>query len=150
MKLASQALSLLVLAGGIWLAHRLRSGGRDASAPEMAGIVFMTLAGTMAVGTVFSPQFMVWLGAVAAAVACERGSALRVPALAILPIALMTQFVYPFFYARVVAGDLPALVLLASRNFLVLFVAVEAFLALRHRIGRPVPATADPAPAPAA
>jgi hypothetical protein len=148
MKLVSEVLSLGFLGAGVWLAHRARRPGREATAPELAGIMFMTMAGTMAVGSVFSPQFVLWLGALAAAVLCEPGTWLRVPAMAVLPTALMTQFVYPFFYGRLVAVETPALVLLASRNFLVLFIAVEAFLALRSRLDRSG-AGSDPAPVPA-
>ncbi|HEV2755797.1 MAG TPA: glycosyltransferase 87 family protein [Actinomycetota bacterium] len=133
MKATSQVLSVAIVAAGIWLAHRLRRSGGDASAPATAGIMFMTMAGTMAVGSVFSPQFMVWLAAFAAVVLCERGTWLMVPALTVLPVSLLTQLVYPFFYGRLIATEPAALVLLASRNFLVLFVAIEAFLALKAR-----------------
>lgn len=155
MKLASGVLSLAALAAGAWLAHRLVRSGRDASAPETMGIMFTTLAGTIALGTVFSPQFMLWLGALAAAALCQRDSWLRIPALAVLPIAVMTQLVYPFFYGRLVAVDGAALLLLASRNFLVLFVAMEGFLALRSALcaseSRPAaPTAAAAAPPPAA
>ncbi|MDQ3982588.1 MAG: DUF2029 domain-containing protein [Actinomycetota bacterium] len=141
MKAVAQVLSLAVVALGVWLAVRLRKRDRDASAPETAGIMFMTMAGTMAFGTVFSPQFLLWLSALAAAVLCERGSWLRVPALAVLPIALMTQLVYPFFYSRLIAVESAALVLLASRNFLVLFIGVEVFLALRARARAAAPSS---------
>lgn len=153
MKVVAEALSLAVVAAGVWLALRLKRSGRDASAPETAGIMFMTLAGTVGFGTVFSPQYMLWLAALAAAVLCDRHSWLRVPALAVLPVAVMTQLVYPFFYGRLVAVDTAALVLLASRNILVLFIALEAFLALRARTrpqeaGAPAPAeSAPPVPA---
>lgn len=152
LEVASQALSLGFVLLGVWLANRARSAGRDVSGPELAGIMFMVMAGTMGVGSVFSPQFMVWLGAFAAAALCDKGTWLRVPGLAVLPAAAMTQFIYPFFYGRLVAVETPALVLLASRNFLVLFVAVETFLALRGRAtAAPAPATApEPEPEPAA
>lgn len=133
LKVVTQVLSVVVLATGVWLALRLSRSGRDASAPDAAAIMFMVMAGTMGVGTVFSPQFMLWLAALAAAVLSERGSWLRVPALAVLPVAVMTQLVYPFFYDHVVGVKPAALVLLASRNILVLFIAFETFLALRER-----------------
>lgn len=150
LELLSQALSLGFVALGVWLAHRVRTSGRDVSGPELGGILFMTMAGTMAVGSVFSPQFMLWLGALAAAALCDRATWLRIPGLAVLPAALMTQFIYPFFYGRLVAVEVPALVLLASRNFLVLFVAVEAFLALRGRATAAPMAAAAAEPEPAA
>lgn len=137
MKAIAQVLSLGFVGAGVWLAYRTRRAGRDVAPAELAGIMFMTMAGTMAVGSVFSPQFVLWLGALAAAVLCEPASWLRVPALAVLPTALMTQFVYPFFYGRLVAVETPALVLLASRNFLVLFIAIEAYLALKGRLSAP-------------
>jgi hypothetical protein len=149
----SQVLSLGFVAAGVWLAHTVRRSGREVSGPEIAGIMFMTMAGTMAVGSVFSPQFMLWLGALAAAVLCEPSAWLRVPALAVLPAALMTQFIYPFFYGRLVGIETPALVLLGSRNLLVLFIGVEAFLALRGRLRGPAAAlgpaatTGEPRPA---
>ncbi|MFN2587480.1 MAG: glycosyltransferase 87 family protein [Actinomycetota bacterium] len=146
MKAASQVLSVSVVAAGVWLAVRLRRSGRDAATPQMAGVMFMTMAGTMGLGTVFSPQFMLWLAALAAAVLCERRSWLTVPALTVLPVALLTQLVYPFFYGRLVAVEPAALVLLGARNFLVLFVGVETFLALRAGTR---PGARDPATAPA-
>ena len=147
MKIASQGLSLVVVGAGVWLADRLRRSGGDASMPAAAGIMFMAMAGNMAVGTVFSPQFMVWLSAFAAVVLCERGSWLTVPALTALPVSLLTQLVYPFFYGRLIAVEPAALVLLASRNFLVLFMAVEAFMALKSRTSTGAPEVA-PAPQP--
>lgn len=152
LKALSQVLSLGFVAAGVWLAYRARRAGREVSPAELAGIMFMTMAGTMAVGSVFSPQFLLWLGALAAAVLCEPTTWLRVPALAVLPAALMTQFVYPFFYGRLIATEAPALILLASRNFLVLFVGIEAYLALRSRLGTPAGAGGrlpEPAPEPA-
>jgi hypothetical protein len=150
LKVVAQVLSLAVVAAGVWLALRLRHAGRDASAPETAGIMFMTMAGTMGVGTVFSPQFLLWLSALAAAVLCDRDSWLRAPAITVLPVAAITQLVYPFFYGQLVAVDAAALVLLASRNILVLFVGLETFLALRARtraLAAPEPpAVADNAP----
>lgn len=146
MKAASQVLSLAVLGAGVWLADRLRRSGGDASTPQAAGIMFMTMAGTMAVGTVFSPQFMLWLSAFAAAVLCERRSWLTIPALTVLPVALLTQLIYPFFYGPLIGVEAPALILLAGRNFLVVFVAIEAFLALKSRITLPVAPEAPPEP----
>lgn len=140
---AAQILCVGVLVVGVWLAHRLRQSGRDASAPEIAGVMFMTMAGTMALGTVFSPQFMLWLGALGAAALCERGSSLRVPALAVLPVAAITQLVYPFLYEGLLGGESAPLFLLGIRNVLVLFVAGEAFLALRARVGRQGARTGD-------
>jgi hypothetical protein len=148
MKVASQLISLAVVGGGVWLAYRLRSRGRDASAPETAGIMFMVLAGTMAFGTVFSPQFILWLAALAAVVMCQKGTWLTVPAVSVLPAALLTQLIYPFFYVRLIVADSAALVLLAGRNILIVFVAVEAFLALKGLTGDPGEAPAGPLPEP--
>ena len=148
MKTASQLVSLAVLGGGVWLAYRLRARGRDASAPETAGIMFMILAGTMAFGTVFSPQFILWLAALAAVVTCQKGTWLTVPALSVLPAALLTQLIYPFFYVRLIVADSAALVLLAGRNILIVFVAVEAFLALKSLTRNPDEAPAEPLPEP--
>lgn len=143
LKALSQILSIGFVGAGVWLAYRARRAGREVSPAELAGIMFVTMAGTMAVGSVFSPQFMLWLGALAAAVLCEPTTWLRIPALAVLPAALMTQFVYPFFYGRLISAEAPALVLLASRNFLVLFIGIEAYLALRARLGGPAGAPGE-------
>lgn len=162
LEVLSELLSLGFVGLGVWLATRARqrnaaragSAGlpheTDVSGPELTAILFMTMAGTLAVGSVFSPQYMVWLGAFAAAALCDRETWLRVPGLAVLPAALMTQFIYPFFYGRLVATEMPALVLLASRNFLILFVAVETFLALRGRTRAALVPAGDPEPEPAA
>jgi hypothetical protein len=131
LKTAANIVSALVALGTTILAiRRVRTGQIQQAAAGM----FMILVATMAVGLVFSPQFIIWLFALGAAVLCARDTGLRAPILALVPIALLTQLVYPFLYDRLLQLDPVAIFTLATRNILVIAVAVVVTwrLASRH------------------
>lgn len=119
--------SLAALGTGLWLAFKLRHREDD---DAVSGVSFATLATVLAVGTVFSPQFMVWLLALAAVVACSRTSRLSVPALAVLPLCAITQLIYPFNYDALIfrgGTELFTQVMIVGRDLGVLAVGVSAF-----------------------
>ncbi|HEY7874188.1 MAG TPA: glycosyltransferase 87 family protein [Actinomycetota bacterium] len=121
--------ALTALGAGILFAFKLR----DDDDPLAAEVSFATLACIVAVGTVFSPQFMVWLLALAAIVASGRGSQLTVPSLALLPLCALTQLIYPFNYDELVFqgdGELVPQLMILTRNLGVLAVGIVAFTIL--------------------
>jgi len=164
-QLASVA-AAAALAGGTWLtarAVRARAGTRPAPRPQApaglaprpqapaglaprsqapAGLaegLYVTMLLLLATGSVLSPQYLVWALALAAAALAAGTRALRRQALAVLPVAALTQAVYPVLYDQVSDGTWAGLALLAARNVSLAVVAGWAALAL-WRAARPVPA----------
>jgi hypothetical protein len=82
--------------------------------------MFATLAMSIALSTVFSPQFILWMLAPGAAALCSSSTSVRTPVLLLIPIAALTQWLYPFAYGHLLAMDAGGLLLLASRDLLVL------------------------------
>lgn len=120
-KVLANICSALVALGTIVLAiRRVRVGDVEG----LAAVVLMILLATMAVGLVFSPQFLIWLFALGGAALCSRRSELRGPIVALVPIALLTQIVYPFLYDRLLQLDAAAIFVLAARNILVIAAAI--------------------------
>jgi hypothetical protein len=107
----------------------------------LAAGMFGMLALLLFLGTVFSPQFGVWLIALgAAALSHPLTTRLRWSLLSVLPIALLTQIVFPFTIGDVVApfyageseaGSPFGLAVLGFRNFLVLAAGVATFWGLK-------------------
>lgn len=121
LKTVANAVSITAALGTTILAIRRVKPG---DVQQLAGAMFMILLATMAVGLVFSPQFMIWLFALGGAVLCSPRSDLKGPILALVPIALLTQIVYPFFYDRLLQLDATAIFVLATRNILVITAAI--------------------------
>ncbi len=124
----SLALSLGALAGGVALARRRVDAGATV---ELAAVMLGTLALVLVTGTVFSPQFMLWLFALAAA----AGLGLRAPwlPLALLAVAaLLSQVVYPFHYDGLTGRSGP-LALLIARNAVVAVLGVVVLVAVWRR-----------------
>jgi hypothetical protein len=71
--------------------------------------------------------------ALAAAASCALSSPVRIPALLLIPIAVLTQALYPFQYRHLIVADGLGLLLLGLRNGLVLVVALSAFLLVWKR-----------------
>jgi hypothetical protein len=136
----ADVLSLLALAAGVAFAIKAAPREDDSAGAEIS---FATLASILAVGTVFSPQFMVWLLALAAVVACSNGSALSVPAVALLPLCALTQLIYPFNYDALIFredGELITQLLILARNAGVLAIGVASFAILWRGQPRGTPA----------
>jgi hypothetical protein len=107
--------SLAALAYGTLKARKVKD-----DVAGMAALMFGTLAVVMAVGTVFSPQFAIWLIAFGAVALCRESELIKGPILTLLPVALVTQVIYPFIYELLLAGNASAVAVLLSRNLLVL------------------------------
>jgi hypothetical protein len=60
----------------------------------------------------------------------------------LVPIAALTQWLYPFEYGHLLAIDAQGLILLTFRNLLVLVSASLAFLLLWRRRNRPIDSVA--------
>jgi hypothetical protein len=106
--------------------------------------MFATLAIALGVAGVFSPQFVIWLIALAAATLCFHDRPSRhasraslwascVPPLLVLPIAAISQLLYPFMYGQLVAREPFALFLLVVRNGLILCAGALALVLVMRR-----------------
>jgi len=147
---AATLAALAALAAGTWLTVR---AVRADQAGGLAAGLCVTILLLLATGSVLSPQYVVWaLGLGAAALAVTR-LPLRRPVLALLPVPLATQVVYPVLYDQLLGLGRRALLVLAIRNALLVGAAIWAAVALWRgaspaRAGagptaEPVPATAD-------
>ena len=121
LKTLSLGLSLVALVAGVAVA-RIRA--RPGSAADLAAVMFGTLAVLVTVGTVFSPQFMLWLSALGAVAASLAGRALRVPLVLLAGANVLSQAVFPFHYAGLLANHSGPLALLVFRNVLVAAIGV--------------------------
>jgi hypothetical protein len=99
----------------ILLAILSASAAGRASA-RSAGLLLPAAAALLAfvaLGKVFSPQFMLWLAPLAPLLWLERA---RTAAVLILVALVLTQFEFPHHYSSVVAGDPFGVALLVARN----------------------------------
>jgi hypothetical protein len=127
LKLISSLLSLAALGAGTWLAWRAVPRG---DAARLAAALFVTLTLITAVGSVFSPQFVLWLIGLGAVAACARDCPVRGPAIALAPVALLTQILFPFLYEGLAPAFTRPLVVLLVRNVLVLGIGLWGFVAM--------------------
>jgi hypothetical protein len=81
---------------------------------------------------------VLWIIALGAASACSPQAAARSTVYVLVPVALLTQALFPFLYEEVLKGQAGALLVLAIRNVLVLFAGISAFYAISrsHYVGR--------------
>ena len=122
-------LPVAAFAAGTWLGALLVPKG---DAARLAAALFATLAGVMVGGTVLSPQFLLWLVALAAVGTALPTGRARAPLLLVAPAAALSQALYPFFYNDLLAAAPAALALLAARNGLLAAAAIGTWVAL-HR-----------------
>jgi hypothetical protein len=109
----STVLSILALVPGILFARVERVRG-DAKA--LAAISFVTLSLLLVTGRVLSPQYLLWVLGVGAAVGCVSAAPLRPAVLALLPASLLTQILYPFLMRQLAWGWPLAVTILTLRN----------------------------------
>ncbi|WP_344049232.1 glycosyltransferase family 87 protein [Streptomyces thermoalcalitolerans] len=100
-------------------AHRLGPAAL-ADAAFVAVLLFTTTS------RVISPQYVVWLVALAAVCLCFQGSGMVVPAGLVLAAALVTVLEFPLFFGKVVAGDPLGIGLLFLRNGLLVAACATA------------------------
>ena len=130
MKQASTVLSLIVLVGGTFLLIRATTRGDP---KDLAAASFALLAALVVTGSVLSPQFMLWLIALGAATLSDPDSPVREAALTLVPVALLTQLIYPFMYQDVLDLEVQGLFVLAFRNVLLIAIAATSFAAILSR-----------------
>ncbi|HEX2043674.1 MAG TPA: glycosyltransferase 87 family protein [Acidimicrobiales bacterium] len=138
----SLVLSVAVVVAGAALARKRVEPG---SSTQLVMVMTGTLALLLAVGTVFSPQFMLWLSALAAVLASLAGRVLWVP-LGLIAIAnVLSQVLFPFRYAGLLANDAAPVALLVTRNALVAVVGLVVLAQVWR--GEAAPRNPDPASA---
>lgn len=150
LKTVASLAALAALAGGTWLSWRAGRVAADARGRARAAIegAFVTLLALLATGSVFSTQYVLWALALGAAACCAPGSRLRAPALALVPIAVLSQAGYPFLYDRLVFMEPLAVGVVGVRNALVVGAAVWAAWRFARTGTAPARATrAAPVPA---
>jgi len=126
-------LALILSVGAVALGTVATPTDDDGSGLALAS--FGTLALLLGVGTVFSPQFVIWLIALGSITVCARRPGIGVAVWLLVPIVVMTQFVYPYQYHRILAGDGWGLAVLAGRNLLVLLAGILALAAILRQQG---------------
>ncbi len=128
LKSISALAAAAAVGAGTLLAFRQERGAR-----AFAEVSFVILALALSFGSVFSPQFLIWLFALGACVACAPSTRLRAPVLLLVPIALLTQAIFPWRYPSLLDAEPLSVALLGGRNVMVLLVAVSSGLLLLRR-----------------
>ena len=127
----SMAVAVAVSVAGLLAARR--PGQRElAIAATATGLACCALIGDK----VFSAQYVVWLAVPVAWSACRPGRVRRTE-LAVLGIALATQVVFPFGWARLVYGGTWPLILMTFRDLLVIGCLAGTCLALVRLLTEP-------------
>ena len=125
---------LLTLAALGWLLHWRRRARWRPSTPYDAALTATLLA--VVTSRVLSPQYLVWLVALAAVCLAQRETSQRTVALLLLACAALTQLEFPVLWAGVVGARLPADLVLLVRNAGLVCAAVLSARALwRSTVG---------------
>jgi hypothetical protein len=123
---AALALSAAGLAGALWWSSR---AGGPTGVASLATLLFGVLALILFTGSVLSPQFLLWVIALAAVAACRPRRAVAWAVVALALAAALSQLIYPYAYDRLLAAQGVALVLLAARNVSLAAAGVAAVIA---------------------
>lgn len=91
---------------------------------------FALVTMVVAVATVLSPQYLLWVLALGAAAACQQRSVVRRPATIVLVVCGATQALYPFLFRSLASGGGTALAVLLARDVLLLACGLSAVLAV--------------------
>jgi hypothetical protein len=127
LKTVATIASVAGLSFGTWIATRV--GDRD-RAKAFVEVSFVIMAVSLLTGSVFSPQFMIWLLAIAGAIGCMSDSSLRPWIVVLLPTVVLTQAIFPFNYIAMLNAENMALAVLWLRNSLVGVVAIGGAVTL--------------------
>ena len=111
--------------GSVWLARR---GGGDG--PHIAGVMFATGVLLIGFAPVLSPQFVIWTLALAAVAGCIDRSPIEMQCMLMLPVALLTHALFPFFYDVLIEGESFPRYVLLIRNLMLVGIGASAFVAL--------------------
>lgn len=118
------ALTLSLAAVGWLFLWRLRAGEPGPTTPIDAAFTATLLFTTTS--RVISPQYMLWLVGLAAVCVTVRACRQTLPAVLVLLATGITQWEFPVWFGHIVASDLPAVVLLAVRNGLLVAASLLA------------------------
>ena len=142
LKTVATVASIAGLAVGTWIATR---AGEREKAKAYAEVSFVILVLSLTTGTVFSPQFLIWLLAIAGVVAGMADSRLRPLTLALIPAALVSQAIFPFHYSALLAAETLPITLLWIRNSIIAILAIASagILWTDYRKGVNVPSTPE-------
>ncbi|MCK8676749.1 glycosyltransferase 87 family protein [Streptomyces lichenis] len=121
---AQLALALSAVALGWLLLWRWRSWAWSPATPADAALTAVLLF--TVTSRVISPQYLVWLLALAAVCLTCRDSVMRRPALLMVPAAALTSLGYPIFYEDVIALGPLGTMAVALRNAVLLAAALLA------------------------
>ena len=127
-KTLSTVLSLAVIGLVVWVARRSRLRGDPR---YLAATFFATLALLLVTGRVLSPQYLIWLVALAAGAAAAHIADRRTMALLLATI-LLTHVEFPFWFFDLPSGEPVSRAVLTARNVCLItlaFCAVRAWLA---------------------
>jgi hypothetical protein len=126
---AAMALTLLAFA---WLVlWRVRA--REFGPTALADAAFVAVLLFTTTSRVISPQYMLWLVGLAAVCLVWRGSRMRRPAVLVLVATGVTLLEFPIWFSHVVASDGLGLVLLFTRNGLLVAASLLAARELWRR-----------------
>lgn len=138
----------LALAAGTVLALR-SAARRENEGPSLADLLFASLALLIATSSVFSPQYLLWLLALGGAALAVPSSPLRRTVPLLLPVAALTQLVYPLLYEPLLRLEPLPVALLTTRNALLVGVAITAAWRVQVSLARPAPLPRSTTAAPA-
>lgn len=128
--LTGTTLAAIGVLGWWWSTGRRRTDWTVATGFDLALLVVLV---TVVTSRVLSPQYLLWLLALAAVCLTRRDTTQRVPAVLIVVATALTSAYFPWFYADVIGDPAwPGVALLAARNLVLLAATGIAF----HRLLR--------------
>lgn len=135
LKLLSSGLTLAaVLGSAVWARRRLA----PSDARGLAALSFALVVVAVVVGSVLSPQFLIWVAALAAASQADPDSPMRAAVPWLAAAAAVNHVLFPTFYTSLVREfDATAIAVLTTRNLLLLAAAALAVRALLRAHPRP-------------
>jgi hypothetical protein len=122
LEFVSSTLSLAAVAYAGWRA--LRSARRDSG--YLAWTWLALLAVLLITGRVLSPQYLIWLVALGAAVGCLRDMLPWHTVPLLMGTALLTQVEFPFHVSGLVSADPTSIVVLTARNLCLMALAASS------------------------
>ncbi len=106
-----------------------RRGGAEHE-DGIGAVAFATLTLVLAFGTVFSPQFLIWVIALAAVAMATPSKPIRGPILFLGPTVALTQVIFPLRYLNILEGDLLGRTIVVIRNLIMLTIGVWALVSI--------------------
>lgn len=96
------------------------------NARTLAAACFAILVVSISTGLVFSPQFLIWVFALAGVTLADPDSPMKLACALLIPVTALTQWVYPFLYDPVLEVQSLGVAVLSLRNLLMVALAAIA------------------------